>query len=42
MGVAERLGIAETGEHLPKKCNIHYLSWPGKITKESVKSRMDK
>lgn len=42
MGVIERLGIAETGEYIPKKRITHDLSWPGKVTGESVNSRMDK
>ena len=42
MGVIERLGIAETGEYVPKKRITHDLSWPGQITGESVNSRMDK
>ena len=42
MGVIERLGIAETGEYIPKKRITHDLSWPGQITGESVNSRMDK
>lgn len=40
MGVTERLGIAETGEYVPKKRITHNLSWPGIFLKESVNSRM--
>ena len=41
MGVAERLGIAETGEYVPKKRITHDLSWPGKFSEESINYRID-
>lgn len=41
MGVAERLGVAETIEYIPKKRITHDLSWPGKFSKESINSRID-
>ena len=42
LGVADHLGISETGEYVEKLRVIHDLSWPGKISKESINSRINK
>ena len=42
MGVAEQLGISETGTFIPKKRLTHDLSFPGKISGESVNSQVIK
>ena len=42
MGIAEHLGIAETGEYVEKLRVTHDLSFPGIFSKESINSRVDK
>ena len=42
MGVAEHLGIAETGEYVDKLRVTHDMSCPGAASKESINSRVDK
>ena len=41
MGVAEQLGVSETGTFVPKKRLTHDLSFPGQHSNESVNSRVD-
>ena len=41
LGVAKHLGISEAGEYVEKLRVTHDLSWPGKVSKESVNSRMN-
>ena len=41
LGVAEHLGISSDGTYIPKKRITHDLSWPGKLSKQSINSRMD-
>ena len=42
MGVIEHLGIADIGEYVPKLWLTHDLSFLGSVSKESIKSRVDK
>ena len=42
LGVADHLGISESGEYVEKLRVTHDLSWPGKISKESINSRIIK
>ena len=42
MGVATHLDITSTGEFLPKNRVTHDLSFPGKISGQSVNSRLNK
>ena len=40
MGIAEQIGVGETGEFIPKKRVTHDLSFPGAISNESINSRV--
>ena len=42
LGVAEHLGISESGTYVPKLRLTHDLSFPGAISAESINSRIDR
>ena len=42
MGVADQLGVSATGEFVSKLRVTHDLSFPGKISKKSINSRVKK
>ena len=42
LGVAEHLGISETGDYVPKLRLTHDLSFPGAVSSESINSRIDR